>query len=376
MMRTLAAVGAVSMLVCGAFAQGVQRPQTPEAPFAYGEREVAIGVTDDSGDEITLAGTLTLPEGEGPFAAVVLLTGSGPQDRDEEIFGHRPFKLIADRLTRAGIAVLRCDDRGVGGSTGTFTEATTTDFARDALAKVEWLRSQAGIDPERVGLLGHSEGSVSAFLAAADDARVAFVVSIAGPGDTGRELMVLQMRLLLEAQGVPGERVDAISVMQAQMLDLIIEGAPRERVEASIRELATAQMGLQGIRPNEQMLDQIVAGQMRTFAGAWGRELITLDPSESAARVSCPVLLVGGTLDLQVPPGPNITPLVGALLEGGCEDLTVRVYPRLNHLMQPARTGTIGEYQLSTVTMDERVLGDLVRWFEARFVEARVVDAD
>ncbi|MEL6739919.1 MAG: alpha/beta fold hydrolase [Planctomycetota bacterium] len=376
MMRTLAAVGAVSMLVCGAFAQGVQRPQTPEAPFPYGEREVAIGVTDDSGDEITLAGTLTLPEGEGPFAAVVLLTGSGAQDRDEEIFGHRPFKLIADRLTRAGIAVLRCDDRGVGGSSGTFVDATTSDFGRDANAKVRWLREQAGIDPERVGLLGHSEGSVSAFLAARDDQDIAFVVSIAGPGAPGRELLVLQMRLLLEAQGVPPERVERISGLQQEMLDLIVKNASVGELKDAFRALATAQMALQGLKPNDDMLDQIVAGQIRTFAGEWGRELITLDPSESAARVSCPVLLVGGTLDLQVPPGPNITPLVGALLEGGCEDLTVRVYPRLNHLMQPARTGTIGEYQLSTVTMDERVLGDLVRWFEARFVEARVVDAD
>lgn len=368
MMRTLAACVGVAMSACVALAQPGQRPQTPQPPFPYEAREVTIDVTDDSGEAITLAGTLTLPEGEGPFAAAVLLTGSGPQDRDEEIFGHRPFALIADRLTRAGIAVLRCDDRGVGGSSGVFTDATTSDSARDANAKVQWLRTQAGIDPHRVGVIGHSEGAISGLLAARDDDAIAFYVSIAGPAQPGRELMVLQMRLLLAAQGIPAERIDAISAKQSEMLEMIASDAPRDQAEQAIRELATMQMGLQGIKPNDQMLDQIVAGQMRTFGGPWGKELITLDPSAVARGVSCPSLILAGTLDLQVPPSHNIAPLVDGLLAAGCKDLTVRVYPGLNHLMQPARTGSIAEYQLTSVTMDERVLDDLVRWFEVRFV--------
>jgi hypothetical protein len=175
-----------------------RRPQEPKKPYPYGEQEVIV---DNKKDEIRLAGTLSTPPSGGPFPAVLLISGSGPQDRDETIVGHKPFLVLADHLTRLGVAVLRVDDRGVGQSTGQFLECTSQDFADDALAFIEFLKAHSKIDSRRIGLIGHSEGGLIAPLVAARSADVAFVVLMAGPGLTGEEIFYLQGALIAKAEG-------------------------------------------------------------------------------------------------------------------------------------------------------------------------------
>src|SRR5579883_2826453 len=203
----------------------LKRPQEPKKPYPYSEEEV---VFDNKTDAVQLAGTLTLPKGGGPFPAVVLITGSGPQDRDETLFGHRPFLVLADYLTRRGIAVLRVDDRGVGKSTGDFNKATVEDFAKDTFAGLEYLKSRKEIDGKRIGLIGHSEGATVASLLASRSTEVAFIVLMAGPGLKGDELWYSQTALMLKAAGASAQQVKKYRQVQKQLV-AIIQGEKNDK---------------------------------------------------------------------------------------------------------------------------------------------------
>lgn len=335
-------------------------------PAPYAELDVTIPVPAGH----TLSGTLTLPRTPGPHPAVVLVSGSGPQDRDESlpiVPGYRPFRVIADHLARAGIAVLRYDDRGTGKSTGNHLTATSADFADDAEAAWRFLRGRRDIHPLRVGLLGHSEGGLIAARVAARNRQVAFIVSMAGPAVLGYDVLVVQTERALRASGLgPQEVAEGVATSRA-MLD-IIRLEQWDRLRAMMFDVGRQQIAA---LPEEQRakmppLEQIVDQQMTYYRG-WMRFFLSYDPSKDWARVRVPVLALFGVLDVQVDLWQNRAALLAALERARNPDVTVAVFPRANHLFQQARTGHPQEYAGLPVTFVPEFLQTISRWILDRF---------
>ena len=337
----------------------MNRPQHPEPPYPYTVRDVTV----EHPDGHTLAGTLTIPSGAGPFAAAVLITGSGPQDRDETIAGHKPFLVIADYLTRNGIAVLRCDDRGTGESGGSFEGATTADFATDALAAVQYLATVEGIDPRRVGLIGHSEGGVVAPMVAGLTDDVDFMVLLAGTGVPGDELLLVQGELIARAAGADETATAAARAQQEGLFELVRQGLDAEQLRTELRPAIEAQLEMAGL--DGEALHQAVEAQMAQIVSPWMLYFLTYDPRPALTRVKCPVLALNGTLDLQVYHDQNLPEILKAIASGG-GDVTIRRYEGLNHLFQPAETGALSEYGAIEITFDEAVLRDIVTWIREK----------
>jgi hypothetical protein len=324
------------------------RPQTPIKPYPYREEEV---VYRNEVAGIPLAATLTIPPGSGPFPAVLLITGSGAQNRDETLLGHRPFLVLADYLTRRGIAVLRADDRGVGKSGGRFADATTADFATDVEAGLAFLRTRPEIDRRRIGLVGHSEGGVIAPMVAARNADVAFIVIMAGPGVPGDQIVVAQSILLSEASGLSREQAERNGARQAEILALVKQEADPARLEERLRGR------LAGTMPDAQL-----GAQIKAVSSAWYRYFLTYDPATALRRVRCPVLAMAGERDLQVPPRLNLPAIRQALDEGGNRNVSIVELPGLNHLLQTARTGAVSEYGQIAETMAPIALETIAGW--------------
>lgn len=326
-------------------------------------------VTFENGD-VTLAGTLTLPEGDGPHPAVILVSGSGPQDRDESlapVTTLKPFRLIADALGRAGIAVLRYDDRGVGQSTGVFEDATLDDFSADAAAAVAYLASRGEIDAAQIGLIGHSEGGMVAARLGAQDMGLAFLVTLAGPGVNGRDVLFLQNEKLMRVAGATEEQIagqlafleESIALMNAEDWDAL-ETLIRETVIAQYDQLSAVQQA--AIGDIDAQVDQVTAAQMQSFRAGWFASFINYDPEPDWAQVRVPVLAFYGGLDVQVDAEQNAPPLEAALEEAGNTDVTVIVYPEANHLFQAARTGSLQEYGALEPAFVPELLPDLTAW--------------
>jgi hypothetical protein len=320
------------------------RPQEPTPPFPYGSQDV----TYQGG--VTIAGTLTTPEGDGPFPAVLLITGSGAHDRDEAIAGHRPFLLIADTLTRAGYAVLRVDDRGVGGTGGVLADATYDDLAGDVAAGLAFLRSRPDIKADQVGLLGHSEGGYLAPLVAQTQAeKPDFVILMAGPAVSGKAVLIEQNELIMTAAGMSRSEVDDQVDFVTRYADLIIAGdftGANDLTRARVTE-AGGSADLAPDTANEIM-----------------RSLLSYDPAPALRALTVPVLAVYGGRDLQVPPQQS-EPVLRKLLAAN-PDATVQTFPNLNHLMQPATTGLPTEYATIETTIDPAVLDLQVSWLQQR----------
>ena len=325
--------------------QAAAMPKEPPEPLPYAEEEVTFHNAD-----ITLAGTLTLPESGAPHPAVVMITGSGPQNRDEELFGFKPFHLIADHLTRNGIAVLRFDDRGVGGSTGSVSEATTEDFARDVLAAVDFLKNRSDIDPERIGLIGHSEGGIVAPLASSMSDDVAFMVLMAGTSVSGAEILIEQGALIMRASGATEADMEKQIAFQKRTFEAIRSGdgwdelaADLEtRLRESIAEMPDSQRN--AITDVDAYIDAQIQAQLTALQTPWLRYFLDYDPAVTLRTIDTPILALFGELDLQVPPAQNRGPLEQALRDGNHPDYTVRVLPRANHLFITATTGSPTEY--------------------------------
>lgn len=342
---------------------GPSRPQHPTPPYPYTQREVAY---TNAQDGTRLAGTLTLPPGAGPHPVVVLITGSGPQDRDETVFAHKPFLVIADHLTRRGVAVLRADDRGVGGSTGSVSESTSHDFSQDVLAAIAMLKTIPEIDPARIGLVGHSEGGIIAPMVAADSRDVAFIVMLAGTGLRGRDILTLQTGALFRAAGVQGEPLENVLKHHRRLMDLIEGQAERDELSAAARDLIRSQQAVQGGAADESLIESTAEQALRSLDTPWLRHFLLLDPREALRRVKVPVLALFGELDLQVPPRENMPEIEKALMEAGNRDVTIRELPRLNHLFQTATTGLVAEYALIEETFAPAALDAMTEWILAR----------
>ena len=336
---------------------GPQRPQTPKPPFPYASHDVVYA---NSVDGTTLAGTITVPDGPGPHPAVILITGSGAQDRDETILGHKPFLVLADHLTRRGVAVLRVDDRGVGGSSGSIATSTSQDFAGDVRAGLAFLKDHPDVDDTRLGLIGHSEGGLIAPLVAAGEPDVAFVVLLAGTGLPGREILQLQLRLIQEGMGRSPANVDRQVEAQRHLIARLEADAPTEDIEDAVRALMRIQLAGVNFGDDEDRL--ISAQSAASMATPWFRSFLRTDPREALRRVTCPVLALNGSLDLQVPADVNLRAIEQALRAGGNSDVTVTTMEGLNHLFQTATTGLPTEYAAIEETFAPHALHLVSDW--------------
>jgi pimeloyl-ACP methyl ester carboxylesterase len=341
----------------------LQRPQNPKRPYPYDEEEVLF---DNAKAGIRLAGTLTLPRRSGPHPAVLLITGSGPQDRDETIMGHRPFWVIADYLTRLGIAVLRVDDRGVGKSTGKFQGATTVDFAGDARAGVDFLKTRKDIDARQIGLIGHSEGAMIAPMLAAQSDDIAFIVMLAGAGVSGEEILLEQRYLISRAMGVPEDMARKQDAMERFILDTVKTEKDNAAAARKIRD-GIAKMSADMTPDQRNAAKAVIAQlerQMKTLTSPWFRAFLTFDPRPVLEKVKVPVLAMSGSLDLQVPPKQNLPVIAAALEARGNPDYEIVKLPGLNHLFQTAKTGLPMEYAKIEETFAPAALEAIGQWIQ------------
>lgn len=342
---------------------GPQRPQTPAPPFPYTQREVTY---ENPVDGTKLAGTLTIPQGAGPHPAVIFITGSGPQDRDETIFGHKPFAVIADHLTRHGIATLRVDDRGVGGSTGSIEDSTTKDFANDVLSGIRFLKKQGEIDVERLGLIGHSEGGLIAPLVASRSKSVDCIVLLAGPALPGHEILNLQMRRISEISGASADWVQKQSRIQRELLDVVLNNGSDDDLRAAVGKLIELQLAANlGAGMTDEIVEAMVDATMKQLRSTWMQFFIKHDPRPTLQQVKCPVLALFGEKDLQVPPDENVPEMRKAL--AGNNEVTVKELPKLNHLFQEATTGMLPEYYTIEQTVSPEALDVISSWLKEQF---------
>lgn len=353
----------------GTFSQGISvplkmtreeivlnRPQTPKAPFPYKSEDISFR---NEAAGINLAGTLTIPQGKGKFPAVVLISGSGGQNRDEELLGHKPFLVIADYLTRNGIAVLRYDDRGIAASEGDYHSASVQDFASDALSAARYLTSRPEIESKTIGLAGHSEGGIIVYMLAGDTGKkdIAFIVSMAGPTVKGDILTTEQRRLIGKESGTP----DYVFEQNEKLISAamkIVEKYPREYIKEN-REALTdsliAEVGSNTILKREHYtaaLEQLSSPELLS--------IMQYDPTDDIAAITCPILAVGGAKDLQVPPSLSLDLLKSKAHSS--RSVTVKKYDGLNHLFQHTKTGLPTEYALIEETFAPEVLSDITSW--------------
>jgi hypothetical protein len=326
--------------------------QEPNRPYPYDEEEVRL---ENQVARVKLAGTLTLPRDAGPHPAVVLITGSGPQDRDESLWSHKPFLVLADHLTRLGIAVLRCDDRGTYRSKGDFAAATHADFVNDALAAIGWMKTHPRINHRRIGLIGHSEGGIIAPLVGARNPAVAFMVLLAGSGVTGDEIILAQSSLIGTVTGLPREQVEANARNLREILNLITKETDEAVLQVKLREALTGKV------PPAQ-----VDLQLKTLTTPWFRYFLTYDPAATLRRVTKPVLAMNGEKDLQVPAKQNLDAIRAALSAAGNTHAEIVEMPGLNHLFQTAKTGSPAEYGVIEETIAPAALEKIARWIASQ----------
>jgi uncharacterized protein len=328
------------------------RPQEPKPPLPYRVEDVSYPSAQAG---VTLAATLTVPEGAGPFPAVLLVPGSGPTDRNETVFGHKPFLVLADYLTRRGIVVLRADKRGLGGSTGNLATSTDADYVNDALGGVAFLKSRKEVNAKAIGIAGHSEGGLVAPRAAAVSPDVAFIVLMAGPGLPGKQIILGQQALLLKAAGPDDATIKAKQAVEEQILTIVIEEKDDAVAEAKIRAAMKSEIppGTPG---------SAVAGQIKGLLSPWYRDFLVFDPRPTLGKVKCPVLAIAGEKDLQVPPTENLMAIKDALKAGGNQVYTLKVLPGLNHLFQTAKTGSPMEYGSIEETFSPTALQVIGDW--------------
>lgn len=329
--------------------KGERKKEEPvvEEQVPYKQEEVVF-----HNDTIKLAGTLTLPQTKGPHPAVVMITGSGPQNRDEELFGFKPFKMIADHFTRNGIAVLRYDDRGVGGSTGKIMESTTEDFAKDVLAAVKFLKTHSDINSKQIGLCGHSEGGIVAPLAASMSKDVAFIIMVSGTGISGSKIIIAQTEAIMRADSASEDDIKESIRISILMHDAVCTDQGWDKAKSEIRKSVMSQYKKmsdeqkKAITNVDEYVSTLVDLQVKSLTTPWYKFFLKHEPAPVLEKVTCPVLVLFGELDLQVPAEMNIRPIEAALKKGKNKDYAIKIFPKANHLFQLANTGSPKEYAM------------------------------
>lgn len=332
----------------------LKRPQEPKGPFPYDATDVMY---ENNG--VKLAGTLTTPKTGGPFAAALLITGSGPQNRDEELMGHKPFWVIADSLTRHGMAVLRVDDRGMGQSTGKSSETTIQEMASDVLAGVAFLKTRKEIDAKRIGLIGHSEGGIVGPMAASQSPDVAFVILLAGTGVTGEQVLYLQSEMIARTMGAGDAAIAMNRKIQEGIFNVMRGEQNNTDTNAVIEKLRAAwkaEHGGDAPKAIDAQFTSISQPELRSF--------LLYDPAEALKKLKIPVLALNGSRDVQVPPKQNLPAIVAALTAGGDADVTAVELPGLNHLFQHCKTCSPTEYGDLEETFSPEALEIMGEWLD------------
>lgn len=338
------------------------RPQEPQAPFPYFSEEIDF---ENAEAGIVLAGTLTLPEETGNYPVVVMISGSGPQDRNEELAGHKPFLVIADYLTRNGIGVLRFDDRGTGDSKGDFKTATSEDFASDVQSAVSFLKTQPAVDKDNIGLIGHSEGGIIAPMVAAKTDDVGFIILMAGTGIPGSQIMAMQGKLIGKAAGQSDEVVERSAVIRQRMIDMALESKDIVTLRADMTSYLKEESQKpesKSLMPEGTDVDQLIKGQVDFMATPWMVYFLRHDPAKVLSNVACPVLAINGENDLQVPAKENLSAIENALKKGGNTKVMVKELSGLNHLFQESETGSPSEYGSIEQTFSPVALEVMSEW--------------
>jgi pimeloyl-ACP methyl ester carboxylesterase len=342
-----------------------QRPQEPVKPYPYSAEEIKFA---NASAGVTLAGTFTKPSKGSKFPAVILITGSGPQNRDSEIMGHKPFLVLADELTRRGIAVLRVDDRGVGGSTSTVSPATSEDFAADVLAGLAYLKTRRDVDKRHIGLIGHSEGGLIAPMAAAKSKDVAFIVLLAGPGVRGADLLAKQRDALLAARGVPESTRALANRLPQRLTDIAVQASDEAAALAAFdkfwADMIKSSLGAASESQSKILDAQAEAArtQLKQMTSPWMHFFLTYDPAPTLQSLKVPVLAINGTLDTQVVATQNLPAIEAALKAGGNRDYKIETLTGLNHLFQSAKTGAPSEYIEIEETINPGALEAVGNW--------------
>lgn len=339
----------------------VLRPQEPVKPYLYVTEDVTFK-NEKAG--INLAGTLTLPKKEGSFPAVILITGSGAQNRDEEIMGHKPFLVLADFLTKHGIAVLRYDDRGVGKSTGDFETATTQDFATDADAAFQYLKTRKEINKNKIGLAGHSEGGAIAPIVAVKNPEAAFIVLMAGPAITGDEVMMLQNYMLGKADGMPEEELTKLGGINRKVYDIIKQESNTNEMQTKMHALLNAELKPLFVSKGipQSNIDQYINMQISGLISPWYVNFMKYDPAPTLEKVKCPILAINGDKDLQVAAMANLNAIKRIAEKSGNKKVTTKQLPGLNHLFQESDKGLPSEYGTIEQTISPVALNEISGW--------------
>ena len=335
-----------------------KRPQEPRPPFPYKSEEVTV---KNKADGISLAGTLTLPDQGNRFPAVVMVTGSGAQNRDQEILGHKPFLVIADYLSRHGIVVLRCDDRGTGASQGNHDASTNEDFARDTEAALDYLRSRKEINAQQIGIIGHSCGGTIAFNVAAKDSRVAFIVSLAGAAVRGDSLMLRQVELISKSQGMPDVAWQATKPALRNRY-AILQQTNKTSEELQKELYADVAKTIPPQQLKDSLVMQQISTQINSMISPWYLHFMRYDPTKDLQQIKCPVLALNGEKDIQVDATMNLKAIQERISENGNKRVTTKAYPKLNHLFQTCEKGTLAEYGQLEETISPEVLKDILEW--------------
>ena len=341
----------------------VKRPQEPTKPYSYYSEDVTF---ENIKANISLSGTLTLPKKDGNFPVVILITGSGPQNRDEELLGHKPFLVISDYLTKNGIAVLRYDDRGVGQSKGDFKTATSADFATDVESAITFLKTRKEINKKKIGLVGHSEGGLIAPMVASKSKDVSFIVLLAGTGIQGDKLLLLQQELIAKANGVSETDIKKSIETNSKLFEMVVKSNDNMKLKTyltnSINE--TLNNDTSAEIPNGMTKDEFVSMQVNQISSPWMQYFMKFNPATTLEKVKCPVLAVNGEKDLQVPPKENLTAIKNALTKGGNKNVTTKEFLNLNHLFQECKTGAPGEYSTIEQTFSPTALEEIANWIK------------
>lgn len=336
----------------------LKKTQEPTPPFPYKTEEVYIKSPEN--DPI-LAGTLSIPQIGKNFTAVVMITGSGPQTRDEEMpGGHKPFLVIADYLTRHGIAVLRCDDRGIGKSTGSFAKATNEDFTEDALAAFNYLKIRKEIDPDKIGFIGHSCGGTIAFMAAARQNDVAFIISLAGAALKGDSLMLKQAEAICKSEGMTDSMWQTVKPLIRKRYAILTQDKNAEQIKKELRADVMTQE-----ENKTPTVTSKVENSIATMTSPWYLHFMRYDPTSDLQKVKCPVLALNGDRDIQVDADMNLMAIKQQITSNKNKLVTIKKYSGLNHLFQTCKLGTLSEYGDLNETVNPTVLRDINEWIHS-----------
>ena len=341
----------------------IKRSQEPTKPYSYYSEDV---IFPNAKANISLAGTLTLPKKDGNYPVVILISGSGAQNRDGELLGHKPFLVISDYLTKNGIAVLRYDDRGFGKSTGNFETATSADFATDVESAVAYLKTRKEINPKKIGLMGHSEGGIIAPMVAAKSKDISFIVLLAGTGIQGDKIVLLQQELIAKANGAPEMEIKKSVEGNEKLLEMVVQSDNDEKLKSELRNHLNELIKDNSDKeiPQGMTKEQYISLRVSVITSPWMQYFLKYNPQAVLEKVKCPVLAVNGEKDLQVPPKENLTAIKNALIKGGNKNVTTIEFPNLNHLFQESTTGSPAEYGTIEQTFSPVALNEITKWIQ------------